>query len=179
MKNQFTGQTVPMKKSMTELWRQSTQVAALSMVLSKQLKIVISKRARLAGLIHNVGAMAILAYSGRFLESDPELSNLQFILDKLRGQVGVIVINQWGLGADFVEVVLEADNPGRDHLGAIDYADIVITAKLILDASKGSRDSKHPLQQAKIWSMTPEAEEAGFGLEILNQARCEIDELMQ
>ena len=70
-------------------------------------------------------------------------------------------------------------NPGRDYLGAIDYADIVITAKLILNASKGSRDSKHQLQQAKIWSMNPDAEEVVFGLEILNQARCEIDELMQ
>ena len=27
--------------------------------------------------------------------------------------------------------------------------------------------------------MIPDAEEVGFGLEILNQARCEIDERMQ
>ena len=101
LKNLFTGQTVPMKKRMTKLWRQSTQVAALSMELSKQSKILTSERALLLGLIHNVGAMTILAYSDTFLETDPEQFNLQFVLDKLRGQVGAIVINQWGTGSRF------------------------------------------------------------------------------
>ena len=101
LKNLFTGQTVPMKKRMTKLWRQTTQVAALSMELSKQLKILTSERALLPGLIHNVGAMTILAYSDTFLETDPEQFNLQFVLDKLRGQVGAIVINQWGAGSRF------------------------------------------------------------------------------
>lgn len=103
------------------------------------MNILNSERALFAGLIHNVGAVTILAYCGTLLETDPEQFNLQFVLDKLRGQVGIIVINQWGLGTDFVEVVLEADNSAREHSGDTDYAGIVIAAKLILDASKGAK----------------------------------------
>ena len=37
-----------------------------------------------------------LALRIRKAVSDPEQFNLQFVLDKLRGQAGAIVINQWG-----------------------------------------------------------------------------------
>ena len=179
LKNLFKGRNIAMKEHMKRLWRHSTQVAALCSVLCKQVRGLNPDRALLAGLIHDVGALSILSYCDAMEEVDLNQINLKLVIRRLRGQVGAIIINRWNLGADFVEVTLEAENWARTHDGAVDYADIVIAAQLILHASQNPDAVDRDMAQPNVLAKIPNAETIDFGLNILRDARSDIDDLMR
>lgn len=179
LKNLFKGSNYAMNAHMKELWRHSTQVAALCSVLCKQVKGLNPDRALLAGLIHDVGALSILSYCDTREEVDLEQIDLELVIRRLRGQVGAIIVNRWDLGAEFVEVTLEAENWTRTHDGAIDYADIVIAAQLILNASQNPESASLNMVQPDVLAKIPNAETIDFGLNIMADARNDIDDLMR
>jgi HD-like signal output (HDOD) protein len=179
LKNLFKGRNRAMKEHMKGLWRHSTQVAALCSVLCKQIKGLNPDRALLAGLIHDVGALSILSYCDTREEIDLEQIDLGLVIRRLRGQVGAIIINRWNLGGEFVEVTLEAENWTRVHNGAVDYADIVIAAQLILKASKNPDSAKRNPMQLGVLAKISNGETIDFGLNVLRDARNDIDELMR
>lgn len=179
MKNLFKGRNLAMKAHMKDLWRHSTQVAALCSVLCKQVKGLNADRALLAGLIHDVGALSILSYCDTNEGVDLNQIDLGLVIRRLSGQVGAIIINRWDLGPEFVEVVLEADNWNRLHDGAVDYADIVIVAQLILNDSKKPDSAKLNVVQPDVLKRIPNAETIDFGLNIMRDARDDIDDLMR
>ena len=179
LKNLFRGSSFAMKEHMKELWRHSTQVASLCSVLCKQIKGLNSDRALLAGLIHDVGALSILSYCDTSDEVDLDQIDLELVIRRLRGQVGAIIINRWNLGAEFVEVTLEAENWTRLHEGAVDYADIVIAAQLILKASQNPDSVDLDRVPPEVLDRIPNAKTLDFGLNILRDAQNDIDELMQ
>ena len=59
------------RKPFNELWRTSTQVAAVSFVVAKRLTKVNAELALLAGMLHTVGKLYLLTRAARF----PELLN--------------------------------------------------------------------------------------------------------
>jgi len=179
LKNLFKGSSQAMKAHMKDLWRHSTQVAALCSVLCKQVKGLNADRALLAGLIHDVGALSILAYCDTREEVDLRQIDLASVIRRLRGQVGAIIINRWDLGAEFVEVTLEAENWTRAHEGSVDYADIVIAAQLILKASQNPKAANLNMVQLDVLAKIPNAETIDFGLKIMADARNDIDDLMR
>jgi HD-like signal output (HDOD) protein len=179
LKNLFKGSNLAMKEHMKDLWRHSTQVAALCSVLCKQVKGLNADRALLAGLIHDVGSLSILAYCDTREEIDLNQIDLALVIRRLGGQVGAIIMNRWDLGAEFVEVTLEAENWTRTHEGSVDYADIVIAAQLILKARQNTKSANLNLVQLDVLAKIPNAETIDFGLNIMRDARNDIDDLMR
>ena len=115
---------------MNDLWKHSRQVAAVCYVLAKVTRQFNPEHAMLAGLLHDIGEVAILSYA----EDYPEIANNQAQLDHviadLRGPVGSMILKSWEFTEDLVTVTEEAENWQRDPGDKADYSDLVIISQL-------------------------------------------------
>lgn len=132
MKELFQSNSPVLKQHMKELWDHSTKVAALCYVLAQHDARFNPEEAMLIGLLHDIGAIAVLKYLEDFPErlDDSELINKA--IENLKPRTGSLILRRWGFSQDFLVTALEAEqwmrNEGPDNKP--DYCDIVIIAQL-------------------------------------------------
>ena len=111
-------------------WENSVNTAAICRALASMRKQLDPEQAMLAGLIHQIGKLPILAMA----ETIPELANneakLVEYLDALHPQVGKIIMDNW----EFPEALKKVPSDYVDFYRCpptdVDYVDIVIVAHL-------------------------------------------------
>src|SRR3546814_9810847 len=78
-------------------WQQSVDVAAAAQVLAAQCTLLNPEMAMLAGLVHDIGTLAILRLAESHqavLDDQQELDN---VLDVLSPRIGCLVLQAWHL----------------------------------------------------------------------------------
>jgi len=178
MRRLFKAHSTQIKKRMIALWHHSTQVATLSAVITKQVPNLDPNRALLAGLTHDVGCLAILAFADAHPDLSTENAHLNLCLEKLRAPLGALVLKKWNFDADLIEVALESENWQRDSESGPDYCDIVLVAQL--HSYIGTPEmSKYPrlidlpaFQKLALGTLAPEK-----SLEVLNIAESELKQM--
>ena len=127
----FHSKSATLKKRMRQLWKHSTRVAALCFVLAKQTRTFPPDQALLAGLIHDIGEIAILTYLGKYTAQESlKEEQVDSVVTALRGQVGGMILRYWDFAPEFVSVAMEAEDWRRDPGPDPDYCDLVIVAQL-------------------------------------------------
>lgn len=129
MEQVFHSRVGVLRQRMQRLWQHGVGVAAHAFALARRLPDLDAERAQFAGLIHNIGAVPIIAYA-EGLEQLHDSAQLDQAIRRLGPFVGVMVLTEWALDSDFVTVVEHAGNWYRDTGQSADYCDIVITAQL-------------------------------------------------
>jgi len=119
-----------LKEHMKRLWAHSLQVSAVSHVLAKLTGQFNPEHAMLAGLLHDIGEIAILTYAEKFPEAANDEAQIEQILADMRGSVGSMILRSWDFTEDLIQVTSEAENWQRDHSDGPDYADLVNVAQL-------------------------------------------------
>lgn len=119
-----------LNKRMVELWLHSTMVAAIAAVLARKLTGFSPDRALLAGLVHDIGVVPMLAHAHEYEElvDAPEL--LEATIGEYRGQIGAMILRRWKFPDDMITLALEAKQWLRQHDGPGDYGDLIIVAQL-------------------------------------------------
>lgn len=122
-----------LKQHMRAAWKHSRRVAAICHVLASRVNAghLDPAFALLAGLLHDIGRVAVLGYA----RDCPELTRDETTLDQatgaLSGQLGGAIVRAWQLPQALAGVTQWAHDFGRDHPeGKPDYADLVIVAEL-------------------------------------------------
>ena len=126
----FNTRSAVLKQHMLDLWQHSVKVSAISFVLAKITNELNPEHAMLAGLLHDIGNVAILSYAERFPEAANDSEHLDNIMQDMRGTIGSALLKKWAFIDDLILVAEEAENWMRDHDGHADYADLVIIAQL-------------------------------------------------
>ncbi|PLX61673.1 HDOD domain-containing protein [Sedimenticola selenatireducens] len=130
MKQIFQATNDTLDVRLRSMWEQSVEIAAISRVLSQNLRHLDKEQAMLAGLIHNIGSLPILTWA----ESYPELMEDEAELDKLVAEltpaIGTQILEFWGFPESLVKVAAEAQNLSYDSGPQADYVDVVIVARL-------------------------------------------------
>lgn len=138
LKSIFKINSSALKKHMEALWQHSAYVAALSFVLGRETPGIDPEQALLAGLIHDIGAVAVIGGVNRF----PVLAEREEVLDYTIAssslEMGLLTLKQWGLEDELQDVVINAENWYRTGTAIPDNSDVVILAQL--HARIGSRD---------------------------------------
>jgi HD-like signal output (HDOD) protein len=129
MREVFQAPQSQLKERMRTLWSHSADVAAISFTLARHTGRFDPEEALLAGLLHDVGTIAILNYSRNMplLSRDPEA--LEGTIRRLRGELGAMILRAWSFPADLVAAVREAENWLRPNAASADLADLVIAAQ--------------------------------------------------
>ncbi len=129
VKELFQSKTSDMKLHMQKLWKHSQHVACMCRLLANHLSGFDLEQAQLAGLIHDLGEVAILQYAQQNdeLSDNPEL--LLHAVASLRPQITGMLLNQWNFGPEFVTVGEECEDWFRNPADKPDLCDLVLIAQ--------------------------------------------------
>ncbi|MCK5664623.1 MAG: HDOD domain-containing protein [Thiotrichaceae bacterium] len=130
LKTVFKAQSPVIRRKMTDLWLHSSYVAAISAVFAHKTPGFDPDRAMLAGLIHDIGIVPILAYADKHKDIIANPSDLKQTVQELRAEIGLQIIRQWDFPSDFEDVIIHAENWYRDERPEPDYTDIVMISQL-------------------------------------------------
>lgn len=167
----FNTRSSVLKKHMLALWEHSVKVSAVCYVLAKVSDQFNPEHALLAGLLHDIGNVAILSYAERYPDVAGDPDKLEMVMKDMRGRIGSAILRSWGFIDDLVVVAEEAENWQRQHEGDADYADLVIIAQLHTFIGKPEMshlptlDQVPVLKKLKMGELTPK-----LSLKILDKA---------
>ncbi len=130
LKELFNVSNPILEKRMQRLWEHSIEIAAISYILAKVTPGFDPEHAMLAGLIHDIGNIAILNKAmDHPLIMDSE-EHLDKIIHKMHAQVGSSILRRWDFSDDFISVTDETENWMYDEQEKPDLVDIVNMAHL-------------------------------------------------
>lgn len=136
---QSTSDLIDMR--MRDVWFRSSEVAAISHVISKHYTRLRPDLATLAGIVHKIGVLPILYYA----EEHPELLNDSFTLDavieKIHAPIGSLILKTWGFNESLADIP-QGYLKFYEQKPQVDYADIVTVAVLQCDFFRDSNISK-------------------------------------
>jgi HD-like signal output (HDOD) protein len=114
------------RTKLDDCWRQGVRVAALAHAMAKESKRVRTDEAMLAGLLHNIGKIYIIARTPR--EQIDSLSDDGAELRSWHPSIGQALIENWKLGDDLGAAVAGQYELERTHSGPPDLQDLLIVA---------------------------------------------------
>jgi HD-like signal output (HDOD) protein len=132
MKDLFSSSSPLHKKKMQGVWQHSVEVAAISLVISRMVKIpgCSPDEAMLAGLLHDIGVIAAIGFlesRQQEIESDEKF---EATLELMRADAGEAILKLWRFPEAFITAARESKNWMREHRSSADLCDIVQVAKL-------------------------------------------------
>lgn len=161
LRDLFNSRSSQLQQRMKAIWQHSTQVAAICYVLAQKTEHFDPEHAMLAGLTHDIGAVAVLNY---IENDDPEHQSpgaIDHAIENLRAQTGGMILRHWGFATDFIITALEAEEWMRNKSPVPDYCDLVIIAQLHSmvgterSLSLPAIDQVPALKRLKLGGLTP------------------------
>ncbi len=166
-----------LQKRVQALWSHSTHIAALSYVLARVIRQFNPEHAMLAGLLHDIGEMAILSYVDRLSTLNLDAKDVDAAVTRLRADAGGMILQRWEFPDDFVSTAQGAEDWHRNPHPKADYCDLVIVAQLHSYVGTDRMRDLPNMGQLPCFAklgldeLTPKQ-----SLKILNSAQRQIDE---
>jgi HD-like signal output (HDOD) protein len=163
-----------------EVWRHSTEVGAISMVLARLTSHLEPEQALLAGLLHDIGVVPILYHvqNDDSLLADP--AALEQAILQLRGELGAMILQRWGFPEPLVQAARMADEWEYDSGTRADYADLVILAQLHSHMKAGKGAQYPQMEQIPAFAkLAPDTLTPQASLKVIDQAKGEVAEMIR
>ncbi|RMD68772.1 MAG: HDOD domain-containing protein [Gammaproteobacteria bacterium] len=148
----------PIRERLAALQALNTRVAAHSHVLAQKFTSLQPDVAMLGGLIHRIGELPILLKADKVPELLYHPQALDGIIEELHRPVGIALLKAWNFPETLITVVAECENLQRSP-PQVDYADVVLVARLLVLAGTDHPAGRIPLEGISAFSrldMTPE-----------------------
>jgi len=129
VKELFNSETSEMKSHMHAVWKHSQHVASLCRLLADRLDGFDVEQAQLAGLVHDIGEVAILQYAQHHEELRDNPAKLLEAVKLMRPQITGMLLEQWKFGPEFVTVGQECEEWFRNPSDQPDLCDLVLIAQ--------------------------------------------------
>lgn len=110
------------------LWERSTLVAALARVLAVRTRAAGADEALLAGLLHNVGCVYVLARADRHSALFTNIAVRDSIMRHWQASIGKAIAQNWGLPERVAEAIGEQDTYDRLEATRRDLVDVLFVA---------------------------------------------------
>lgn len=166
----FRTRSRPLEKRMLALWEHSRRIAAMTQVLAEKVGGLNVHEALLAGLVHDIGVLAVIGYARDFPDVVAHDDALDASIQALRSQLGGMILSKWQLPGELVTAAKEAENWYRDHGGKPDYADLVIVVQI----HEGIAGDLDPGKLPALGRLGLSPQEVDKGLDLLNDAHEEV-----
>jgi HD-like signal output (HDOD) protein len=133
-----SGQYKHIEKQLDALWKNSVQIAALCHVIARRFSSLNGDTALLAGLMHNVGRIYILARASNFpaLTGDP--LTFRSILRDWHANVAKALLENWQVAEEIVDAVAGHEDLDREARGPVTLTDVLSLAMLVEGSRNGS-----------------------------------------
>ena len=180
VKQLFHARSSMIKQQLRQMYDESIQVSSLAYVITqRRAKFLDPEQALLAGLLSRLGIIPILKYVDEHpgLISTPEILSKSLI--NLNVPISQLIFERWNFDEQFLSVVECSQDWYRDTGKEADYVDIVIAARLLFLAKSRQLDETINIYQLPIAEKLMLFEEDEQGLDFLEQARHEIEEMQE
>ena len=114
-----------LEKPFNELWRNSTQVAAVSFVVAKRLTKVNAELALLAGLLHTVGKLYLLTRAARYPELLNDAVAYPTLVQVWHARIARAILVNWEMAPPVIDAVQGFEAADREREGEIDLLDVL------------------------------------------------------
>ena len=125
----FQSKSAGMKNRMQSLWKNCRKVSAYSRILATRSKRFDPEMAQMAGLLCDLGIIAILDYAQSHEDLHVEDEALDQTIRVLHSQINSMLLYKWNLGNDIVTVGEESHNWFRNYRDEADLCDLVLVAR--------------------------------------------------
>jgi HD-like signal output (HDOD) protein len=130
MKQLFKPGSLALERQFQSVWQHSVNIAAVSRALASRCRHLDPDQAMLAGLIHQIGKLPILALAEKFPELGRDEAALNHHLEHLHPAIGQLIMKSWDLPDSLARVTWEYLDFQRDPSPEADYVDVVQVAYL-------------------------------------------------
>ncbi len=137
-------------KELEQLWQEATLVAALSYAVATRVKGVNPDESMLAGLLHNVGKIYILARANRHNDLFKDPASLGQVMRDWHANVGKAIVENWGFPEHLCEAVGEHENIDR-VVGHPDACDVLTVAAMMAGFMGHEADLELNMQGVKAF----------------------------
>ena len=159
LKRLYQVEDINLKAHLKRVWRHSIEVAAIARVLATTSTALDAEEATLAGLVHDIGVLPVIAKAEQYPNVADDSELLAAICHKLHQAIGKLILQTWKLPPALVDVAAQHENWHYHGSDQAEYLDIVIIANL-----HARRGTCHPLSQVN-WSEVPAFQKVGVGAE--------------
>jgi HD-like signal output (HDOD) protein len=118
------------RERLTEIWRESTLVAAVCYFLARKHPHLNADEAMLAGLMHSVGKLYILGRADGHPDLFDDPATVAYVMRDWHASIGKAILDAWGFSEQVVQAVGEQDDIHRAIAGRTDLTDILIVGVL-------------------------------------------------
>jgi HD-like signal output (HDOD) protein len=125
-----SAELVHIRAKLDKCWQQGVRVAALAHAMAKESRRVRTDEAMLAGLLHNIGKIYILA---RTTKEQADTFGDETELRSWHPSIGQALIENWKLGDELATAVGGQYEIQRTHTGEPDLQDVLIVAVTLAD----------------------------------------------
>ena len=161
MRQMFHTSSDVLTKYFRDIWQDGIQIAAISRVLADAIPGIDSDEAMLGGLLHNIGALPILAHLAEAHAEHVDVNTVQQLIDELAPEIGTQILTSWQFPEALTAVPVGCHQLERDSGPQIDYVDIVLASRLQYLFSEGLIDVTPEL------SNLPALEKLGINFEVV------------
>jgi HD-like signal output (HDOD) protein len=180
MSQLFKSRSAQLNQRMHQLYDRSVDVAAIAFALSRLSGKLNPDHVLLAGLLHDIGEVPILAHiekTGLLVESEAELDA---IVARLKGFVGAMVVRHWELPDDLLNVVENYDDWQRNSAQQVDVSDMITAAAIYSRLKHHELKGLPKIEQVPAFAkIFPARHDAEFVHEVLENAHDEVVSIMQ
>ncbi|MBL1264705.1 HDOD domain-containing protein [Methylomicrobium sp. RS1] len=129
LNNLFHSRDKRLNDRIKRIWQQSIQVASISCTLASLNRKINPDEALLAGLVHKIGILPILAYAENRGNERYTEEELDQTISLLQGRVGEFILQKWSFPNAMRSIPSQAANWYHDNASGIQLSDIVILAR--------------------------------------------------
>lgn len=129
MEQMFQATSDMIDKRMRGAWKSASEIAGICHVLCKHLTSLRPDQAALAGLIHQIGVLPILAFAEESETLLRDSMTLDRVIDEIHPRLGVRILEAWDFPTEIRSVPTDYLDFSRSAANA-DYADLVTVAML-------------------------------------------------
>jgi len=140
MRQMFNSSSNVLSKYFRQVLEDGVQIAAISRVLAGVSLDIDPEEAMLGGLLHNIGALPILARLDEEEKGAMDTSAVHQLVDELAPAIGTRILSSWNLSEALVAVPEGCHELERNSGSRIDYVDIVLASRLQYLFSEGLID---------------------------------------
>lgn len=178
LKEIFKSPSKLIQKYMTSFWEHSITIATISSILAKITPGFKSEQALLAGLVHDIGNVAILNKALEYPDIITSEEKVDKLLSKMRIHVTTSILQFWNFPEDMIIAAKESKNWMRDESEKPDLADILNMAHLhnYIDIDKQKIvpviDQVPAFHKMALGKLTPE-----LSIKLLKESNKEIEQI--
>jgi HD-like signal output (HDOD) protein len=125
------GELKAIAKDLEGLWHEATMVAALAHAVASRTHGINSDEAMLAGLMHNVGKIYILARANKHADLFNDKGAMESIMRDWHSNVGKAIVENWGFSPQLIEAVGTHEDLERMNDGKADLTDVLTVSTML------------------------------------------------